>query len=94
MSTRPAPDLSAFTQNDFYQNEFLPAYQTLVGSKPTSAYHAQAFDAMGMIAAAITASAVDNDGALDDLEDRVQGRDVRDERVPGHHRHDHLHATG
>ena len=58
------PDLSAFTQNDFYQNEFLPAYQTLVGSKPTSAYHAQAFDAMGMIAAAITASAVDNDGTL------------------------------
>ena len=58
------PDLSAFTQNDFYQNEFLPAYQTLVGSKPTSAYHAQAFDAMGMIAAAITASAVDNNGTL------------------------------
>ena len=88
------PDLSAFTQNDFYQNEFLPAYQTLVGSKPTSAYHAQAFDAMGMIAAAITASAVDNRRRTHDLEDRVQGRDVRDERVPGDHRHDHLHATG
>jgi branched-chain amino acid transport system substrate-binding protein len=58
------PDLSAFTQNDFYQNEFLPAYQTLIGSKPTAAYHAQAFDAMGMIAAAIKASAVDNNGAL------------------------------
>lgn len=58
------PDLSAFTQNDFYQNEFLPAYQELVGSRPTSAYHAQAFDALGMIAQAIEAVAVEQDGSL------------------------------
>jgi branched-chain amino acid transport system substrate-binding protein len=59
------PDLSAFTQNDFYQNDLLPAYKTLIGTAPTAAYHAQAFDAMGMLAAAITAVAVENsDGSL------------------------------
>ncbi|MGZ6544431.1 MAG: branched-chain amino acid ABC transporter substrate-binding protein [Actinomycetota bacterium] len=59
------PDLSAFTQGDFYSNQFLPAYKTLVGSLPTAAYHAQAYDAFNMLAAAITKVAVKNaDGSL------------------------------
>jgi branched-chain amino acid transport system substrate-binding protein len=59
------PDLSAFTQGDFYSNEFLPAYKDLVGTQPTSAYHAQAFDALGMIAQAIEKVAVKgSDGSL------------------------------
>ena len=59
------PDLSAFQQGAFYSNEFIPAYKTLVGSLPTSAYHAQAYDAMNMIAAAIEKVAVKNsDGSL------------------------------
>ena len=52
------PDLSAFTQQAFYSDEFLPAYEELVGTAPTSAYHAQAYDATNMIAMAIEAVAV------------------------------------
>ena len=55
------PDTSAFTQGDFYQNEFLPAYQDLVGDSPTAAFHAHAFDAMNIVADAIEAVAIDND---------------------------------
>ena len=43
------PDLSSFTQNDFYANTFLPAYNAQFGGKPTAAYHAQAFDAMNIL---------------------------------------------
>ncbi len=55
------PDLSAFQQGDFYTKQFLPAYKQLIGSAPTSAYHAQAYDAMGMIAQAIESVAIKND---------------------------------
>ncbi|HET9723870.1 MAG TPA: branched-chain amino acid ABC transporter substrate-binding protein [Actinomycetota bacterium] len=55
------PDTSAFTQGDFYQSEFLPAYQDLVGDSPTAAFHAHAFDAMNIVADAIEAVAIDND---------------------------------
>jgi branched-chain amino acid transport system substrate-binding protein len=59
------PDLSAFAQQDFYQNEFLPAYKQLAGTDPTSSYHAQAFDAFGILAKAIEASAQqESDGSL------------------------------
>ena len=59
------PDLSAFTQQAFYSDEFLPAYEELVGTAPTSAYHAQAYDATNMIAMAIEAVAVQgDDGSL------------------------------
>jgi branched-chain amino acid transport system substrate-binding protein len=59
------PDLSAFEQGDFYSSQFIPAYKALVGSLPTSAYHAQAYDAFNMIAAALTKVAVQNsDGSL------------------------------
>ncbi|MFN2544703.1 MAG: branched-chain amino acid ABC transporter substrate-binding protein [Actinomycetota bacterium] len=55
------PDLSAFTQGDFYQNEFLPAYQDQFGTKPTASFHAHAYDAMNILFDAIKAVAVEND---------------------------------
>lgn len=59
------PDTSAFTQGDFYQNEFLPAYEELVGDTPTAAFHAHSFDAMNIVAAAIEAVMIDNgDGSI------------------------------
>ena len=60
-----APDLSAFDQKDFYTNEFLPAYKTLAGTAPISAFHAHAYDAVNLLAAAIEKAAVQNsDGSL------------------------------
>jgi len=60
-----APDLSAFDQKDFYTNEFLPAYKTLAGTAPISAFHAHAYDAVNLLAAAIETAAVQNsDGSL------------------------------
>lgn len=55
------PDTSAFTQGDFYQNDFLPAYEAAVGDTPTAAFHAHSFDAMNILADAIEAVAVQND---------------------------------
>jgi branched-chain amino acid transport system substrate-binding protein len=52
------PDLSSFTQNSFYADKFLPAYNTQFGGKPTAAYHAQAFDAMNILFAAINKVAI------------------------------------
>jgi len=60
-----APDLSAFDQKDFYTNEFIPAYKTEFGSAPLSAFHAHAYDALNLLAAAIQTAAVQNsDGSL------------------------------
>ena len=59
------PDLTAFSGGDFYLNDFLPAYKSLVGSSPISVFHAHAYDAFNILAKAIEASAVDNgDGSL------------------------------
>jgi len=59
------PDLTAFSGGDFYQNQFLPAYNKLAGSNPISVFHAHAFDAMNVMVKAIEASAVQNsDGSL------------------------------
>lgn len=59
------PDTSAFQQGDFYQNEFLPAYEELVGKDPTAAFHAHAFDAFNILARAIEQVAIDNgDGSI------------------------------
>lgn len=59
------PDLTAFSGGDFYLNEFLPAYKSLVGSTPISVFHAHAYDAFNILAMAIEASAVKNsDGSL------------------------------
>ena len=60
-----APDLSAFDQKDFYENEFIPAYKKLAGTAPISAFHAHAYDALNLLAAAIEKVAIQNsDGSL------------------------------
>jgi branched-chain amino acid transport system substrate-binding protein len=58
------PDL-AFS-GDFYQAEFLPAYEDITGSAtPLSVFHAHAYDAMNMLIQAIETVAVENaDGSL------------------------------
>ncbi|MFN8232529.1 MAG: branched-chain amino acid ABC transporter substrate-binding protein [Actinomycetota bacterium] len=56
-----SPDLSVFAEGDFYKNDFLPAYQELVGTPPTSVFHAHAFDAMNILFAAVESVAVEND---------------------------------
>ena len=73
-----APCLSCFQQKDFYTNEFLPAYKQLAGTAPISAFHAHAYDALNLLAAAIDKAAVKNsDGSLTiprtALRDAVQG---------------------
>ncbi|HTG46524.1 MAG TPA: branched-chain amino acid ABC transporter substrate-binding protein [Actinomycetota bacterium] len=60
-----SPDLSAFSNADFYKNDFLPAYQKLAGSAPLSAFHAHAFDAVNILVQAIESVAIKNsDGSL------------------------------
>lgn len=56
-----SPDLSVFANGDFYKNQFLPAYQELVGTPPTSVFHAHSFDAMNILFDAVEAVAVQND---------------------------------
>jgi len=55
-----SPDLSAFAQKDFYTNEFLPAYKRLAGTGPLSAFHAHAFDAVGLLTQTIESVAITN----------------------------------
>lgn len=60
-----SPDLSVFASGDFYQNQFLPAYESEFGAEPTSAFHAQAYDATNILFEAIKKVAVTNpDGSL------------------------------
>jgi branched-chain amino acid transport system substrate-binding protein len=50
---------------DFYNDEFLPAYEEQFGEEPTAAFHAHAFDATNMLFDAIEASAIQgDDGSL------------------------------
>ena len=58
------PDLNF--AGDFYQSEFLPAYEEETGSAtPLSVFHAHAYDAMNMLIQAIEEVAVENaDGSL------------------------------
>jgi len=59
------PDLTAFANGDFYQNQFLPAYKKIAGSNPISVFHAHAFDAFNILVNAIKKAAVQNsDGTL------------------------------
>jgi branched-chain amino acid transport system substrate-binding protein len=58
------PDLSGFAQGDFYQDEFLPAYQSQFGGAPTATFHAHAFDAMNILFEAIKKVAIDDNGKL------------------------------
>jgi branched-chain amino acid transport system substrate-binding protein len=55
------PDLTAFSNGDFYKNQFLPAYEDQYGTKPLSVFHAHAYDAMNILVNAIEATAVKND---------------------------------
>jgi branched-chain amino acid transport system substrate-binding protein len=55
------PDLTAFADPDFYENEFLPAYEEKFGEEPQSVFHAHSFDAVNMLAAAIEEAAIEND---------------------------------
>jgi branched-chain amino acid transport system substrate-binding protein len=55
------PDLTSFSGNDFYQNQFLPAYEKEFGTKPISVFHAHAYDAMNVLVNAIETTAVQND---------------------------------
>jgi len=58
-----SPDFSTFGPD--YAEKFLPAYEAAYGEKPTSAFHAHAYDAANVIFAAIEAVAVQNaDGSL------------------------------
>lgn len=54
-----SPDFSAFGPD--YAEKFLPAYEKAYGEKPTSAFHAHAYDAVNVIVAAIESIAVKND---------------------------------
>ena len=58
-----SPDFSAFGSD--YSDKFVPAYEAAYGQKPTSAFHAHAYDSANMIIAAIEKVAVKNaDGSL------------------------------
>jgi branched-chain amino acid transport system substrate-binding protein len=46
---------------DFYEGEFLPAYEEQFGEEPTAVFHAHAFDATNMLFDAIEAVAVETD---------------------------------
>jgi branched-chain amino acid transport system substrate-binding protein len=59
------PDLTAFADPDFYENEFLPAYEEKFGEEPQSVFHAHSYDAVNMLVAAIEEVAVEaDDGGL------------------------------
>ena len=45
---------------DFYEGEFLPAYEEQFGEEPTAVFHAHSFDAANMLFDAIEAVAVDD----------------------------------
>jgi branched-chain amino acid transport system substrate-binding protein len=55
------PDLTAFANPDFYENEFLPAYEEEFG-ETTAVFHAHSFDAMMILAAAIEEVAIQEGG--------------------------------
>lgn len=57
------PDMSSFDES--YQTQFIPKYKELFGSDPIGISHAEAYDAMNLILAAIRKVAiVDPDGTL------------------------------
>jgi branched-chain amino acid transport system substrate-binding protein len=56
------PDLTAFANPEFYDSEFLPAYEDKFGEEPQSVFHAHSFDAMMMIAAGIEEAAIQEGG--------------------------------
>lgn len=77
------PDL-AFA-GDFYEAEFLPAYEEVTGSAtPLSVFHAHAYDAMNMLMIAIEETAVQNpDGSLTIDRGALRDRFFAFENYPG-----------
>jgi branched-chain amino acid transport system substrate-binding protein len=58
------PDLSQLAGDaDFYENEFLPAYNEAYG-EPTSVFHAHAFDATNIVLTAIESVAIEDGDTL------------------------------
>jgi branched-chain amino acid transport system substrate-binding protein len=58
------PDLAAFAGDlDFYNNEFLPAYNEAYG-EPQAVFHAHAFDAVGMVLTAIDSVSIEDGDTL------------------------------
>jgi branched-chain amino acid transport system substrate-binding protein len=55
-----SPDVTVFQDGAFYNDEFLPAYNTQFGTEPTSVFHAHAYDAAQILFAAITEVAADD----------------------------------
>ena len=52
------PDFAGLkTTNQFYGSQFLPAYKKEFGTDPTASFHAHAYDAMNILAAAIKSTA-------------------------------------
>jgi ABC-type branched-subunit amino acid transport system substrate-binding protein len=58
------PDLTALADADFYENDFLPAYQEKFGEEPQSVFHAHSFDAMNLVADAIEEVGFDDGGTF------------------------------
>lgn len=59
------PDTTAFTETIPYREEFVPAYEDAYGEKPIAAFHAHAFDAIGMMLQAVEEVAIqEEDGSL------------------------------
>jgi branched-chain amino acid transport system substrate-binding protein len=60
-----SPDVTAQTSNNaFYGQQFLPAYQKQFGERPISVFNAHAFDAFNILADAIKKAATDDGGTL------------------------------
>jgi branched-chain amino acid transport system substrate-binding protein len=58
------PDLTALADPEFYEGEFLPAYEEKFGEEPQSVFHAHSFDAMNLIADAIEEVGFDDGGTF------------------------------
>jgi branched-chain amino acid transport system substrate-binding protein len=60
-----SPDVTAQTSNNaFYGEEFLPAYEQQFGERPISVFNAHAYDAFNILAEAIKKVATDDGGTL------------------------------
>jgi branched-chain amino acid transport system substrate-binding protein len=60
-----SPDTTAQASNNaFYGQQFLPAYQKEFGERPISVFNAHAFDAFNILAEAIKKTATDDGGTL------------------------------
>ena len=56
------PDLTAIVgQNEFYQNQFLPAYKKEFNTAPTASFHAHAYDAVNILFDAVQQVAIEGD---------------------------------